>query len=146
MFCLLECSCICSTPAWFRSSVWERGQEGSFRRSNAPTAPTAPFHNKQAEDCKRDRMTEAFFLSCSQMWISIQAFLSKPTTIHPGVGVFVVQGHYSEICQSSCKWILACSRLWLFLSKFMCGHKSILRQEITRGAIALTHMKGKGAI
>ena len=30
------------------------------------------------------------------------ASLSKPSTILTGVGVFVVQGHHSEICQSSC--------------------------------------------
>lgn len=32
MFCLKECPCVCSTPAWFRSSVYGRGQKGSFHR------------------------------------------------------------------------------------------------------------------
>lgn len=55
---------------------------------------------KQWKHCE-ERPGAGGFLS-SQMWLSIQALLSKPSIIWPEVGAFAVQEHYSEICHSSC--------------------------------------------
>lgn len=65
-----------------------------------PPLQESAVPKRQWKHCE-ERLGAGGFLS-SQMWLSTQALLSKPSIIWPEVGAFAVQEHYSEICHSSC--------------------------------------------
>ena len=105
-------------------SVW-KGSKGSFHGSTVPPFLFTISRLRIVRGIEWLRLS--FLLAHRCEYPSRLSFLSPLQSVL-GWGYLSYKDIILKSVHLHGKWILACSHLRLFISKFTCGHKSILRQ------------------